>query len=84
MISLSLSAALSGTHQAALSAAGRISRPGQVTVVDSCSASVGQGLIVLCAVEHARAGLDRDARYSPRYTTASDAPVPTHWFPDLG
>jgi uncharacterized protein len=56
VVAVSLTGTLSGTYQAALSAAGRMSRPAQLTVVDSKNVSVGQGLIVLCAAEHSQAG----------------------------
>jgi DegV family protein with EDD domain len=56
VVAISLTARLSGTHQAALAAAGRVSRPGQLTVLDSRNVSVGMGLVVLAAAEHARAG----------------------------
>lgn len=56
VVAISLTARLSGTYQAAMSAAGRVSKPDQLTVVDSKNASVGQGLIVLCAAENAQAG----------------------------
>ena len=56
VVAVSLTGTLSGTYQAALSAAGRVSRPAQLTVVDSRNVSVGQGLIVLCAAENAQAG----------------------------
>jgi hypothetical protein len=56
VVAVSLTGTLSGTYQAALAAAGRVSRPAQLTVVDSRNVSVGQGLIVLCAAENAQAG----------------------------
>lgn len=56
VVAVSLTGTLSGTYQAALSAAGRVSKPAQLTVVDSKNVSVGQGLVVLCAAENAQAG----------------------------
>ena len=56
VVAISLTGKLSGTLQAAVSAASRISRPEQVTVIDSRNISAGQGLIVLRAAEEARAG----------------------------
>jgi DegV family protein with EDD domain len=56
VVSVSLTGRLSGTLQAAQSAASRVSKPGQLTIVDSKNVSVGMGLIVLTAAEHARAG----------------------------
>ena len=50
-----LTARLSGTCQAAVAAAGRSGRPGQVTVLDSHNASAGLGLVVQAAAEAARA-----------------------------
>ena len=56
VVAVSLTGRLSGTYQAAVSAAGRVSKPEQLTVVDCKNVSVGQGLIVLCAAENAHAG----------------------------
>ncbi|MEQ1803628.1 MAG: DegV family protein [Gammaproteobacteria bacterium] len=56
VVAVSLTGRLSGTLQAAQSAASRVSKPGQLTIVDSRNVSVGMGLIVLCAAEHAQAG----------------------------
>lgn len=56
VVSVSVTGRLSGTLQAAQSAANRVSRPAQVSVVDSRNLSVGMGLIVLHAAEQARAG----------------------------
>jgi hypothetical protein len=56
VVVVSLTGTLSGTYQAALSAAGRVSKPAQLIVVNSKNVSVGQGLIVLCAAENAQAG----------------------------
>ena len=56
VVAVSLTGRLSGTYQAAMSAAGRASKPDQLTVVDCKNVSAGQGLIVLCAAENADAG----------------------------
>lgn len=56
VVSVSLTGRLSGTLQAAQSAASRVSKPGQLTIVDSRNVSVGMGLVVLAAAENARAG----------------------------
>jgi DegV family protein with EDD domain len=56
VVSVSLNGRLSGTLQAAQSAASRVTRPAQVSVVDSRNVSVGMGLVVLCAAEQAQAG----------------------------
>lgn len=56
VVSVNLTGRLSGTLQAAQSAASRVTRPVQVTVVDCRNLSVGMGLVVLAAAEHARAG----------------------------
>ncbi|MEO8444130.1 MAG: DegV family protein, partial [Gammaproteobacteria bacterium] len=56
VVAISLTGRLSGTYQAALSAASRVTKPEQLTVVDSRNVSVGHGLIVLCAAEQAQAG----------------------------
>lgn len=55
VLAVTLSAALSGTWQAARSAAARDGN-GSVTVLDSRNAAAGQGLLVMCAAECARAG----------------------------
>jgi hypothetical protein len=68
VVAVSLTGRLSGTMQAAMSAATRISKPEQVTVVDSRNVSVGMGLVVLAAAEAAWAKLPKDAvlRHSER------------------
>lgn len=65
VISIHISASVSGTYQAACSAAARVGAaeqpaepPGPVIVIDSRSASLGQGLIVTYAAELAKAGCD--------------------------
>lgn len=70
VISIHISGSVSGTYQAACSAAARVGRgdrgepgtqsSGPVIVIDSRSASVGQGLIVCRAAELAKAGCDVD------------------------
>lgn len=72
VISIHISASVSGTYQAACSAAARVGSAageagdganratGPVIVIDSRSASLGQGLIVTYAAELARAGHDVD------------------------
>lgn len=57
VVAISLTRRLSGTHQAARNAADRVANPDRITVVDSRSASAGQGLVVLAAAEAARSGL---------------------------
>jgi len=57
IVSLSVSARISGTHAAACSAAARVAG-GRVTVVDSLNVSLGQGLLAVYAAECALAGLD--------------------------
>jgi len=51
----SLSAALSGTHEAARRAAG-LADPARIRIVDTRSASIGQGLVVRVAAERAASG----------------------------
>jgi DegV family protein with EDD domain len=58
VIYVSLSPAVSGTYQAAQSAALRIAGPGKIHVVNSRNASVGQGQLAILAAECAEAGLD--------------------------
>lgn len=56
VISISVTSQVSGTWQAAVAAAQRVKGPGQISVIDSRSVSLGQGLITMYAAECARAG----------------------------
>ncbi len=56
VVSISLLGEISGTLQAAESAAQRVDGTGRITVVDSRTLSVGQGLIAMYAAECAAAG----------------------------
>lgn len=58
VISVNLTAAVSGTLGAAQAAAERTNATGRIHVVDSLNASMGQGLIAVFAAECAQAGLD--------------------------
>lgn len=58
VISISLTGQVSGTLQAAQSAASRINASGRVHVVNTLNASLGQGLLTILAAECAQAGLD--------------------------
>ena len=58
VISISLAGKVSGTLQAAETAAGRVSARGRIHVVDTRNASAGQGLLAVTAAECAHAGLD--------------------------
>lgn len=58
VISLHVSAAASGTWQAARSAADRTNAAGEILVFDTRNASVGQGLLCVQAAELAAAGKD--------------------------
>jgi uncharacterized protein len=60
VVSINVSARVSGTLNAARTAADRIA-DGRVTVIDSRNASLGQGLIAMSAAECAASGGDRDA-----------------------
>ncbi len=60
VISINVTARVSGTLQAAESAAARVNAPGAIHVVDPRSASLGQGLIAMLAAECARAGMTAD------------------------
>ena len=57
ILSISLSAALSGTHQGTVAAAARVSGSERIHVIDSRSVSVGQGLAVVHAARLAAQGL---------------------------
>lgn len=61
VVTISLTARLSGTHQAAVAAAARSGKPGQVTVLDSCNVSAGLGLVVQAAAEAACSGAEVSA-----------------------
>jgi DegV family protein with EDD domain len=71
VISVNLSPAVSGTWQAAKSAAERTTGPGRIHVINSRNASLGQGLLAILAAECASAGLDVDATLA-----ALDAAIP--------
>ena len=71
VISVNLSPAVSGTWQAAKSAAERTTGPGRIHVVNSRNASLGQGLLAILAAECASAGLDVDSTLA-----ALDAAIP--------
>jgi len=57
VVSINLTSAASGTYQAAQSAAQRVDAPGEIRVIDSRNASLGQGLLVAFAAECAAAGV---------------------------
>jgi len=61
VLSVNLTGTVSGTRQAAESAASRIAARDRVTVIDSLNASAGQGLVVMYAAECVAAGLDAAA-----------------------
>ena len=56
VISINLTAAVSGTFAAAELAATRTNAHGQIHVINSCNASMGQGQLVVFAAECAKAG----------------------------
>ena len=60
VISISLTKKVSGTWQAAVTAAHRAQRSDRITVVDSRNVSLGQGLIAMHAAECVRAGYPLD------------------------
>ena len=60
VISITLTNKVSGTWQAAVTAAHRAQRSDRITVVDSKNVSLGQGLIVMHAAECVRAGYTLD------------------------
>ena len=57
IVSISVSSALSGTHQGAVNAASRTDVSERIDVLDSVNVSVGQGLITLQAARLAESGL---------------------------
>ena len=60
VISINLTSTASGTFEAARSAAERVNAPGRIHVINSCNASLGQGLLVVLSAECAQAGLSVD------------------------
>ena len=56
MLSINLTGRVSGTYEAARSAAERTDAPGEIHVIDSRNASMGQGQLVVLAAECAAAG----------------------------
>jgi DegV family protein with EDD domain len=60
VISVNVSAKLSGTYGSAMTASQRIQPSDKVTVIDTMNISVGQGLLVLYAAQCAARGMDRD------------------------
>lgn len=60
VISIQLSAALSGTYQSATIAKSMLDEDADVTIIDSKSASYGYGLLVVRAAEMAQAGASKD------------------------
>ena len=61
VISINLTPQVSGTFQAAQSAASRVEATGRIHVVNSQNASIGQGMLAVFAAECAAAGKDIDA-----------------------
>ena len=59
MVCLCVSAAVSGTYEAAVVAQG-LTADRDITVVDTQSLSMGQGYMVLAAAEAARAGATKE------------------------
>ncbi len=56
VLSINLTGAVSGTFEAARSAAERVRAPGRIHVIDSLNASMGQGQLVVLAARYADAG----------------------------
>ncbi len=56
VLSINLTGAVSGTYEAARSAAERVRAPGKIHVIDSLNASMGQGQLVVLAAQYADAG----------------------------
>lgn len=61
VVSIHLSSRVSGTFQAAESAAARVRSASPVITIDSRNVSLGQGLLAMYAAECAEAGFDSDA-----------------------
>ncbi len=61
VVSINVSARLSGTFGSAMTASQRIQPVDRVTVIDTLNISVGQGLLVMDAAQCAVRGMDRDS-----------------------
>jgi DegV family protein with EDD domain len=57
VLSINLTGKVSGTLEAARSAAERVNAHGRIHVINSLNASLGQGLLAVAAAEYAKAGL---------------------------
>lgn len=57
VLSINLTGKVSGTLEAARSAAERVNAHGRIHVINSLNASLGQGLLAVAAAEYAQAGL---------------------------
>ena len=80
VVSINLTSAASGTYEAARSAASRTNASGEVHVINSLNASVGQGLLAVFAAECGAAGLSAKTTRS-----ALEALIPeTHTYAVLG
>ncbi len=60
VLAITVTARVSGTYQAAHSAAERIDAPGRIRIIDSLNASTGQGLIAVLAAECSALGMGAD------------------------
>lgn len=60
VVSVNLTSAASGTYEAARSAAKRVDAAGNLHVIDSLNASLGEGLLAVFAAECAAAGLSAE------------------------
>lgn len=80
VVSINVTAKVSGTHAAAQAAAERVQGHGRVMVIDSLNASLGQGLVAMYAAECAQAGYTGE-----EVLAATRAVIPrTHTFGLLG
>lgn len=80
VVSINVTAKVSGTHAAATAAAERVQAHGRVMVIDSLNASLGQGLVAMYAAECAQAGYTGE-----EVVAATRAVIPrTHTFGLLG
>ncbi len=81
VVSIHVSGRVSGTRQSAEAAASRTAAKDRVRIIDSLSASAGQGLLVIHAAERAAEGLDASAVVtaveSLRAKTSTFAYLPT-------
>ncbi len=83
IVAVTLSSALSGTHQGTVAAAARTDLADRIRIMDSRNVSVGQGLVALRAAQYAEQGL-RDAELAAAIERAGNSVRTYALVSDLG